>query len=90
MDNVVEVSTGRFNTIAKMSDGSIWAWGRNDFGQVGSGRTSWAENHTRIIPASLNNTQIIYILIVVAVIIYVIYRKREVIFKKYKIIERVD
>ena len=45
MDNVVSVSTssschgGQSHTMAIRSDGSLWAWGSNDHGQLGDGTT---------------------------------------------------
>ena len=39
MDDVVQVSAGRNHTMAIKTDGSLWAWGSNFFGQLGNGRT---------------------------------------------------
>jgi len=37
MDNVVAVSAGFSFTLATRVDGSLWAWGQNEFGQLGDG-----------------------------------------------------
>jgi len=37
MDNVAMVSAGRHHTMALQTDGSLWAWGWNQFGQLGDG-----------------------------------------------------
>ncbi len=37
MDNVSSVSCGDDYTAAIKKDGSLWMWGRNDFGQLGNG-----------------------------------------------------
>jgi len=37
MDNVVSVSRGNKHTAAIRTDGSLWAWGYNMYGQVGNG-----------------------------------------------------
>jgi alpha-tubulin suppressor-like RCC1 family protein len=34
---VAEVATGDYHTCARRTDGSLWCWGRNQFGQVGDG-----------------------------------------------------
>ncbi|MDR1564769.1 MAG: hypothetical protein LBS74_07415 [Oscillospiraceae bacterium] len=34
------VSGGQYHTIALMEDGTVWAWGQNDFGQLGDGTTT--------------------------------------------------
>ena len=42
MDNVYAVSAGRDYTMAIKTDGSLWAWGLNDYGQLGDGtRTTY-------------------------------------------------
>lgn len=37
LSNVVQVSGGQWHSIALKSDGTVWAWGRNDMGQLGQG-----------------------------------------------------
>ncbi|HEX5129004.1 MAG TPA: hypothetical protein VFV90_04625, partial [Usitatibacter sp.] len=39
LDNVAHVSGGGFHSVAVKVDGSVWAWGANDGGQVGDGTT---------------------------------------------------
>lgn len=39
LTNVVDVAGGRDHGLALRSDGSVWAWGANDYGQVGNGST---------------------------------------------------
>jgi hypothetical protein len=43
--DVVEVAGGGGHTLARTADGAVWAWGRNDRGQVGDGG-----NETRLSP----------------------------------------
>jgi alpha-tubulin suppressor-like RCC1 family protein len=38
MDNVSAVSLGDMHTAAIKNDGSLWAWGDNEYGQLGNGR----------------------------------------------------
>ncbi len=36
-NNVVNVATGYYHSLAIKTNGTIWAWGRNNFGQLGNG-----------------------------------------------------
>jgi len=38
---VVGVAAGDYHSLAVKSDGTVWAWGYNDYGQVGSGTISY-------------------------------------------------
>ena len=40
--DVVQIEAGSFHTLALKADGSVWAWGLNDNGQLGNGTTSAA------------------------------------------------
>jgi hypothetical protein len=37
MDDVASVSAGDIHTLAARTDGTLWAWGRNEWGQLGDG-----------------------------------------------------
>jgi alpha-tubulin suppressor-like RCC1 family protein len=41
--SVVEVSTGDGHTCARKQDGTLWCWGRNTYGALGTGMTGWKE-----------------------------------------------
>lgn len=40
LDNVVAVASGSYHVLALRADGTVWAWGLNDGGQLGDGTTS--------------------------------------------------
>lgn len=42
------VATGSFHTVALCSDGALWAWGYNLFGQLGLGDTNDRNTPTRV------------------------------------------
>jgi alpha-tubulin suppressor-like RCC1 family protein len=39
--NVSAISAGGAHSLALRGDGTVWAWGYNDYGQVGDGSTTW-------------------------------------------------
>ncbi|MBF0451596.1 MAG: carboxypeptidase regulatory-like domain-containing protein [Candidatus Magnetomorum sp.] len=43
LNTIIAITTGFFHSIALDDIGSVWAWGRNDFGQLGDG--SFALHH---------------------------------------------
>ena len=49
MDNVSEVMAGDGYTIAIKEDGSLWAWGRNSYGQLGTGTQGYVYEPTKIL-----------------------------------------
>ena len=40
LTNVTAIAGGLYHTIALKSDGTVWAWGDNDYGQLGDGSTT--------------------------------------------------
>ncbi|NPC48726.1 hypothetical protein D7X99_22655 [Corallococcus sp. AB032C] len=40
LTGVVPISAGNHQTLATTSDGAVWAWGGNSFGQLGDGTTT--------------------------------------------------
>jgi hypothetical protein len=49
MSNVVAVAAGGSHTLVLRSDGSIWAWGLNDKGQLGIGNNINSNVPVRIV-----------------------------------------
>jgi hypothetical protein len=43
-----KIAAGEKHTVAIKADGSLWTWGRNNFGQLGDGTTTNKLVHTRI------------------------------------------
>jgi alpha-tubulin suppressor-like RCC1 family protein len=39
LDEAMAVAAGNWHSLALRSDGSVWAWGRNNYGQLGDGST---------------------------------------------------
>ena len=37
LEDVADISTGWLHSLAIKSDGTVWAWGDNRFGQLGDG-----------------------------------------------------
>jgi len=40
-DEVCMIAAGRYHTVAIRADGSLWAWGANEYGQLGLGDSGW-------------------------------------------------
>lgn len=39
LDNVRLIAVGAFHNLALQEDGTLWAWGNNEYGQLGTGDT---------------------------------------------------
>ncbi|AXH98290.1 hypothetical protein DV702_00365 [Sporosarcina sp. PTS2304] len=50
LDNVATVVAGKDHSIALKKDGTVWAWGRNTYGQLGLGQTTDYNDEPRPIP----------------------------------------
>lgn len=48
MDNVVQAVSGYEHILAVKSDGSLWTWGRNTYGQLGDGTTTERNSPVKI------------------------------------------
>ena len=46
--NMTEVATGEYHVAARKSDGTVWAWGSNNYGQLGDGTTSNRQLPTQV------------------------------------------
>jgi alpha-tubulin suppressor-like RCC1 family protein len=47
--NVVAISAGNNHNLALKSDGTLWAWGNNSYGQVGNNSTSTVYNPVQVL-----------------------------------------
>ncbi|MCX7711691.1 MAG: FecR domain-containing protein [Clostridia bacterium] len=47
--NIKAVSAGVNHTVVLKSDGTVWAWGQNNYGQLGNGTTTNASNPTAVV-----------------------------------------
>jgi len=50
--NIVQVGAGANHSLALRSDGTLWAWGRNNFGQLGDGTFSTRRRAARVMGLS--------------------------------------
>jgi alpha-tubulin suppressor-like RCC1 family protein len=56
LTNITAVACGSGHSLARQSDGTLWTWGQNDYGQIGNGATSSTGVSTpfHIAPAGAN------------------------------------
>ncbi|HEY4799569.1 MAG TPA: hypothetical protein VII99_10875, partial [Bacteroidia bacterium] len=52
VSNVLSISAGNYHSLALENDGTVWAWGQNDFGQLGKGDTLSVATPTQVIGLS--------------------------------------
>ena len=55
-NHIVSIAVGRDHTLALRSDGTVWAWGYNVYGQVGNGSTATAQPFPVPVKTSSNLT----------------------------------
>ena len=67
MENAVAVSAGSTHVMVIRTDGSLWAWGRNNFGQLGDGTITIYDDNWEIIEDNNQNIPIKIIEDVIAV-----------------------
>ncbi len=48
LSNVVAISAGHYHNLALLSDGTVWAWGSGESGQLGDGQSGY---HMQLVPA---------------------------------------
>jgi alpha-tubulin suppressor-like RCC1 family protein len=54
LTNVVLISRGSYHSIAVKADGTVWAWGYNQFGQLGNGLTTDSSIPVQVTGLNLN------------------------------------
>jgi alpha-tubulin suppressor-like RCC1 family protein len=55
MDDVVQFSAGAYHTCAVKTDGSLWCWGYNNWGQIGDGSFSYRNIPTLIMSSGVSS-----------------------------------
>ncbi|WAW06389.1 RCC1 domain-containing protein [Oxalobacter formigenes] len=61
MDNVEEVSSTGYHTVVRKKDGSLWAWGDNQCGALGTGDTEESVKPVRVDVKPLGNHKVVQI-----------------------------
>jgi len=56
LTNADAIATGYYFTVVLKSDGTVWSWGLNNFGQLGNGTTTTSQNQVQVL-SSLNPKQ---------------------------------
>jgi alpha-tubulin suppressor-like RCC1 family protein len=56
LSGITAISSGEFHIIALKDDGTVWTWGRNEYGQLGDGTTTSTSTPVHVIaPGGLEN-----------------------------------
>ncbi len=53
--NIRTVGAGESHTLAARNDGTVWAWGSNESGQLGDGSQSFGSSFSRLTPVLVQN-----------------------------------
>ncbi|MCK5160281.1 MAG: hypothetical protein KAQ99_01780 [Candidatus Aureabacteria bacterium] len=60
LDDVTEIACGHYHSLARKSDGSIWAWGSNAYGEVGIGDSIlYQRTPVKVLPIEANAPPVI-------------------------------
>ncbi|MCL2775481.1 MAG: S8 family serine peptidase, partial [Oscillospiraceae bacterium] len=51
-NNILQMTEGQYYTLALKSDGTVWAWGYNSYGQCGNGSIGKSEKLTQVVGLS--------------------------------------
>lgn len=57
LTNVVKLGGRPYFTLAEKADGTIWAWGMNQFGQMGNGTVTPLSSPPNSVPVQVSNSQ---------------------------------
>jgi len=49
LSNVVEIAAGDYHSVARLSDGTVWGWGWNLYGQLGNGSNADSPNPVQVV-----------------------------------------
>ncbi|NEW04583.1 hypothetical protein GK047_00910 [Paenibacillus sp. SYP-B3998] len=56
LDDIIDITAGAQHSLALSKDGTLWAWGRNDFGQLGIGTyDDHTTNYGKNIPVKISS-----------------------------------
>lgn len=56
LTGVIAISAGGYHVLALKSNGSVWAWGLNNYGQLGINNISWQSSAIQVLSEMATNT----------------------------------